>query len=251
MPGSVTAMTTGEINRSDGLSDVVVGVAGEQGAQVLVFEGPDGALRSNPEAFRLPAPPTGFVLATLNEDYLIDLGVAAGSEVLVVEGRDRKLSLDEASKAEVTQAKVTREPLSFAVTSISAGNFSGGRDEELALLAQDGTVHLLTRPQLTGIEKEGDAAARWTSELWATGPWSGDALLMSASVSTSGADDLLIADKASDQLQIVAIGTNATGERSISERKERRGRATASLSVAGGSAAVLPMRLNADALSDL
>ena len=249
LPGSVTAMTTGEINRSDGLTDVVVGVAGEQGTQVLVFEGPDGALRSNPEAFRLTAPATGFVLATLNEDYLIDLGVAAGSEVLVVEGRDRKLSLDEASKAEVMQANVTREPLPFAVTSISAGNFTGGPDEELALLAQDGTLHLLSR--VTGIEKEADATARWTSELWATGPWSGAARLITANVSTSGADDLLIADKASDQLQIVAIDTQATGERSISKRKERRSCVTASLSVAGGSAAVLPMRLNADALSDL
>src|SRR5438876_7082205 len=55
LPGTVTAMTTGEINRADGLTDVVVGVASEQGAQVLVFEGPEGALHAKPEAFRLSA----------------------------------------------------------------------------------------------------------------------------------------------------------------------------------------------------
>jgi hypothetical protein len=32
--GGMTAMAVGEINRSDGLNDVVVGVSGEQGAKV-------------------------------------------------------------------------------------------------------------------------------------------------------------------------------------------------------------------------
>jgi CSLREA domain-containing protein len=254
LPGIVTAMTTGEINRSDGLTDVVVGVALEQGAQVLVFEGPEGALRSNPEAFRLPSPPTGLVLARLNEDYLIDLGAAAGSEVFIVEGRDRKSSLDEASQAEVAQAKVTRQPLPFAVTAISVGNFTGDQDEELALLGDDGSLHLLTRPRATDIEKEGGAAARWTSELWATGPWSDAARLISARVSTSGADDLLVIDKANDQLQIVTKDKGEIGEtadRSSTTTEKRRGRVAASLNATGGSRAVLPMRLNADALSDL
>jgi len=40
LPGPVTAMTTGETNRADGLTDIVVGVAHAGAAQVLVFEGP-------------------------------------------------------------------------------------------------------------------------------------------------------------------------------------------------------------------
>jgi hypothetical protein len=44
LPGSVTALIVGEINRRDGLTDVVVGIVGADGPEVLVFEGPNGAL---------------------------------------------------------------------------------------------------------------------------------------------------------------------------------------------------------------
>src|SRR5438552_3588649 len=70
LPGRVTAMTVGEINRRDGLADVVIGIdrsanAGSAGvppavdegaggtpayrAQLLIFEGPEGALKHEPE----------------------------------------------------------------------------------------------------------------------------------------------------------------------------------------------------------
>ena len=54
LPGGVTAMVVGEMNRRDGLDEVVVGVSSERGAKVLVFEGPEGALRAIPEDFELP-----------------------------------------------------------------------------------------------------------------------------------------------------------------------------------------------------
>src|SRR3989442_8582724 len=41
LPGLVTAMTTGEVNRADGLTDVIVGVTTGDGAEALVFEGPN------------------------------------------------------------------------------------------------------------------------------------------------------------------------------------------------------------------
>lgn len=40
LPGKVTAMTSGEINRADGLTDLMVALTGDTGAQVLVFESP-------------------------------------------------------------------------------------------------------------------------------------------------------------------------------------------------------------------
>jgi len=53
---------TGEINRADGLTDLVLAVNGEQGSQVLVFEGPEGALRAEPETFSMPAAVTSLAL---------------------------------------------------------------------------------------------------------------------------------------------------------------------------------------------
>src|SRR6185369_9238535 len=62
LQGGVTAMVVGEINRSDGLDDIVVGVSGESGAKVLVYEGPEGALRAKPEVLRLPTEATSLAL---------------------------------------------------------------------------------------------------------------------------------------------------------------------------------------------
>jgi hypothetical protein len=50
LTGAVTAMAIGEINRRDGLADVVVGITGDDGSYLLVFEGPGGALIGKPES---------------------------------------------------------------------------------------------------------------------------------------------------------------------------------------------------------
>src|SRR5260370_5999375 len=45
LPGAITAMTGGEVNRPDGLTDVVVAVRAESGPRLLGFQGPEGRLR--------------------------------------------------------------------------------------------------------------------------------------------------------------------------------------------------------------
>lgn len=47
LPGRVSAMTAGDVNRADGLTDLIVAVTSSDGAQVLVFESPNGALRGS------------------------------------------------------------------------------------------------------------------------------------------------------------------------------------------------------------
>jgi hypothetical protein len=69
LPGVVTALTTGEINRADGLTDVVIGVTGEHGSQVLVFEGPGGALRAEPEVFELRMAASSLALGQLGRTW--------------------------------------------------------------------------------------------------------------------------------------------------------------------------------------
>ena len=234
LPGRVTALASGEINRADGLTDIAVAVVTDQGARALVFEGPEGALSSQPEAFSLPAPATGLALGRLNEDYLFDLAAAAGPALLVVEGRDRKLSLDAAPQSEVPQAVIKQQSLTFGVRSMSVGNFGGGPGEELALLADDGSLHLLTRRKENRVEKEG-----WSTKRLSAVARPGAFQLITARVSSAGGDDLVIADPANNQLHIV---TNEIG---------KQGLTAATLNVEGGVTAVLPLRLSADAMSDL
>ena len=94
LPGAVTALAVGEINRRDGLADVVVGVTEDPkgfgkplGSVVLVFEGPDGALRAESEVFAMAAPITGLALAALDDDPYYDLAITAGNELVIEIGR--------------------------------------------------------------------------------------------------------------------------------------------------------------------
>ncbi|MGH9760517.1 MAG: hypothetical protein ACREAC_06700 [Blastocatellia bacterium] len=79
LPGKVTALASGEINRRDGLEDIVVGVMTDRGAEVLVFEGPDGAAQAMPEVFPMPGEVASLALGQLDDGYEMDLAVASGS----------------------------------------------------------------------------------------------------------------------------------------------------------------------------
>src|SRR5262249_28948441 len=81
LPGQVTALVVGEINRSDGLDDVVVAVHGDGRARVLVYEGPEGALRAKPEMLDAPEAVTALALGQLDEGDEMDLAIAAGHEL--------------------------------------------------------------------------------------------------------------------------------------------------------------------------
>ena len=168
-----------------------------------MFEGPEGALRSHPEALSLPAPATGLVLGRLNEDYWFDLASSAGPEVIVVEGRDRKLSLEAALQSEVPQAIIKQHSLAFTVSSMTAGNFDGGVGEDLALLATDGSLHLLTQLHQDGGETRVRSAAGWSTRKLSAVVEPGASQLITARVSSTGGDDLVIADSANNQLHLV------------------------------------------------
>ncbi len=88
LAGKVTAFVAGEINRADGLTDLAVAVQGPDGAEVLIFEGPDGALKTKPESLTLQAHATALALGQLDEDYPADLAIAAGHDLLIMHGRE-------------------------------------------------------------------------------------------------------------------------------------------------------------------
>lgn len=244
--GTVTTLVTGEINRRDGLADVVVGIVGSDGPQVLVFEGPEGALRGKPEALPLPAEATALALGQLDESYEMDLAVAAGREVLVLHGRDRKLSLDEARQAQVPPAAMDGHAMPFAIASLAAGDFVWDEDHrtDLALLSEDGMVHLMGRER-TGTGAWGEVANVPVS----SGSRVSAPLMMKARVSVGPADDLVVVDRANHQLHIMMGDTRAADKMSASV--SQRSPISVPLDVDSEPMAVLPMRLNEDALSDL
>jgi hypothetical protein len=280
LPGGVTAMVVGEINRRDGLDDIVVGVSGQQGPKAVVFEGPQGALKASPETFDLPKEATSLALGQLDDNYEMDLAIAAGHDLMVLHGRDRKLSLPDELRFDVPAVRMSRQTFPFRLRAVISGNFGGDSEYELAVEGDDGFLRVLSdrasnapvqdpaavtdEPRLETVSgrvrfdrvqtggNRGAAVSR--SSEWSvvkTQPCPASRLFK-ARLSTSANEQLMGVDSSHDFISILpsaavddALGTSdVTGETQVPSE-------TMELEAASMPIAVLPMRLNADALSDL
>jgi VCBS repeat-containing protein len=252
LPGKVTALLGGEINRVDGLIDLVAGIVGPDGPQVLVFEGPRGALRSEPEIFELPSEATALALGQLDEDSPIDLAVAAGSELLIVHGRDRGLWLP---VKPVTPPPVNKERVSFPFTiaSMVAGDFvwEGDQREEVALLTADGTVRVVGQEKTETTKQKASGIEAWHTEPLASGSWPSASRLIRAHLSTLPGDDLVLVDSANHQLHPLINNGTKQATRTTVDKPRPSFLSPAILDVEGEPLTVLPMRLNDDLLDDL
>ena len=239
--GRATALVTGEINRADGLADVVVGIMAPDGPKALIFEGPREALLSSPEQFPLQSEAEALALGQLDDEYTIDLAVAAGGELVIIYGRDRRLSHTEANRAQVRQARIDRYGFPFSIKSIAIGDFTGTHKKAIALLSSDGALHLVreTGTRGNGARKEAHSGK---SEILSANRLPAAGRLICARISGRPSDDLLIIDEAGRHLHIMVDDSN---------QQSGHLRALVSLDTENAPVAVLPMRLNPDALSDL
>ena len=141
LPGAVTAFVVGEVNQTDGKADVAVAVNGDRGAQVLVFADAAGVQSDEPASYPLPAAASQLVAGILDDDAGHDLAAVANGEVLILHGR---------SDSEKAAKRVETLRLPFAAQSVALGEFIWDREsrQELAVLATDGSVHLVARGTL-------------------------------------------------------------------------------------------------------
>lgn len=103
LPGKLTALASGDVNRIDGLADLVVAVDGSAGPRLLVLEGPDGALGMAPEVIPMPARVSALALGQFDGDGPVDISAATGADVALVHGRDRKLVAGEPGLADAVR----------------------------------------------------------------------------------------------------------------------------------------------------
>jgi hypothetical protein len=276
LPGVVTALAAGDVNRRDGLIDLLVATDGEGGPRLHVFEHANGALRSGPESFALPAAATSVAVGQLDEGAEIDFVAAAGDQLIVVQGRDRRTSLDAEGRAQVPGALISRVNFETPVLSVSVGDFAGGHRQEIAALTAGGELRLLQRlaettgvgaTETTGANEseatgEGTPAAPLFAEAAASLPLPAAATvspnaprsLMRAKVSALPKDDLVVLDGAAGQLHLVTQAAAAAPGGSEAEAADGRAAGlllAASFDASGGASAVLPMRLNEAALDSL
>ena len=143
LPGALTALAVGEVNRADGLADIVAGVRGESNAHLLVFESADGALGAEPESFAAAGQINGIATGLLDESYEHDIAFVVGDQLIAIQGRDRRLSLPLAARAPVLTPQLSTRRLNFAAVQIAIGEFSAGWNGDIGLQAADGAVSLL------------------------------------------------------------------------------------------------------------
>ncbi len=152
--GSVTAFAAGEINRRDGLTDLALGIDGPDGSGVLVLEGPLGAAKATPELLPMPSSVNSLAFGQLDEHYTLDLAVASGKTLVVVHGRDRKLTLAREDQLAIHSAHLSEVEFSSQLRSVMIGNFKGDSSFAIALLTEEGELQVLSQPRRTGRERE-------------------------------------------------------------------------------------------------
>jgi uncharacterized repeat protein (TIGR01451 family) len=250
LPGAITAMKTGEVNRRDGLADVIVGIITSTGPQVLIFQNGKGALRAEPESFALPDAASDFALGQFDSDALPDLAIAAGHNLIVLYGRDREAAPNPTNR-EAPRAITSRQSFPFTLQSLASGDFTGKPQASLAALSGDGAAYLLsaTFKKQRNAEQE-KKNLRWKTQTLAQGTWSGSARLLKAKVSSLPQDDLLLIDSSNRQLRIIEIGNRQPSGQQANSSSSGRG-TLVDLEVEDEPVAALPMRLNADAIDDL
>jgi hypothetical protein len=212
LPGALGALATGDHRLSSGVGAVAVGVSAADGAKLLVFGGPSGALHADAVSHPLPAAATDMVFAHLDEDARADVAVAAGRSLVVVSGL----------------GQVAAREFGASISSLAAGSFAGASRQSLALLSEDGVVSVATAPRAGSVEK----VAGWEVERVASGVGAASRLA-GASIDGNGSDDLLVVDKGARSVRVVSAGREAN------------------LAVDGEPVAVAAMRLNGDSVRDL
>ncbi|HBB94854.1 MAG TPA: hypothetical protein DC054_05635, partial [Blastocatellia bacterium] len=260
LPGNVTAMSVGEINRPDGLPDIVIGGRDLAGPYALVFEGPEGALRAEPERFELPSAPAAFAIGQFEGSPDREVVIAAGSELAVIEGRDRKLSLNAGEKSKVAPAAVTLRAMPYAITALAAGDFiwDSAHNTDLALLDTNGSVHFLSVTSdidaATPRRKLGWGEQRTVSlgTISSSASSSAKPSLVTARLSAHQTDDLLMVGTGQEQIRLVNADPARRDE--TGQLLDADGATTPTATALNAETtvtAVLPMRLNEAALSSL
>ncbi len=146
LPGRLTALGSGDVNRRDGLADIAVGVASDLGPQLLVFEGPDGAERAVPEVVALPDAARSIAVGQVDEDPSIDVVAGCGRYLAVVHGQDRKLVAgSDGSPTEGKAATMTLRELAEPIRAVAVADLDRDGVADIGVLFVSGRTESFHR----------------------------------------------------------------------------------------------------------
>lgn len=148
LSGRVTALTAGEIDAADNRADLAIGVEGDAGASLLVFEDAEnGVLASSPSIYQISSPAISLELGKLDDDLFADTAILNTDGVSVLHGRNQRGGEESAKSGAARMEKIN---LPFLPQTLAIGNFIWNRagKTQLALLTEDGGVRIARRGEL-------------------------------------------------------------------------------------------------------
>ena len=130
LPGSITALTSGEFRAADGKDDVAVGIGGSSGTVLLIFDGAEGGVFAEPMETAIDGTARSLRFASMDHDPFVDLVIASDDQVLIAHGWGRKTESVLSTRLEL----VSTVP---GLRSISVGHFVWDREGRLEIAAQN------------------------------------------------------------------------------------------------------------------
>jgi uncharacterized repeat protein (TIGR01451 family) len=249
LPGKVTDLIAGDVNRMDGLSDVLVAINGASGSKLLVYEASNGALNADPEILNLPSEAKSLAIGQLDDAFPVDIAVAAGREMLIIHGRDRKHSTIEGRRLDLNPPAVTRITVSFQIAGLATGDFANDLRHEIALLSADGVCHFYQRASQSKTNRWQETSATALPGARKSPIEPSQGALIAARISSSPKDDLLFIDQQGGQLSMLMNESAAAIE--ASPAASSRFLVAGSFDTEGAPVAAMGMRLNTDAINDI
>jgi CSLREA domain-containing protein len=279
LPGLVTALATGDVNRSGDSNDLIVGVAGTDGPKLLVFESNSSLLVAQPTVHSVNADVRSLVIGQLDNDNFGDVAFVAGNQVNILHGTSERRE-DDVVRPVINAGQLEVLTLPISATAITLGDFVWDRESrtEIAVSSNDGGVEIIARGSLDThqydvgeiqrarlVLAEVRDGKRPMSDYLALGrglsnrsePWTvvkkidaaSNATLLTARLSARPSDDLLVVNNDSREIQVlngVRPRSNEIRAHHASTIKAADKLLNLTLAATEDAVAVMPMRVSAD-----
>ena len=242
-PGQITALTSGEINRRDGLADLAVAVAEGDQAQLFLFQDATGALGAEPLKVTLPTAAGRLLMAFADEDGYGDLVAAGSQKLMLVRGGDWSQEKRASNHGRNVAPLLESFTLPADILAMTSGRFGQGNIRQLAVFTADGRLALLHQAAMAQSLRKGSHVGDEGYEL-SVAP-SRDLNLLP--VIHKGQAGLELAVWTSSGMEVLPL---ANPSQSLSAKGVPSRLASEPLPISGGIRDVLPMRLNRDPLTD-
>ncbi len=247
LPGVATAMIAGEFYNPVDFDRLVLAVSGPDGSKILFFDERSLSFLTEPRYLELAHEVEDLAWGRMDDDGSADLLVAAGNELVIVSGREL-FQLDGTEPGEeLDEAAVTSISLAFRPIALAVGDFitDDNAKPELAALSMDGKIHIFKGfDEMAKGFRERITLSALDSDI-SSGKRPG---LLTANISTHPSDDLLLIDPQDGNMSVMFGETREEDDYGDAFPQPF---SIASLGIHDQPVAVLPMRLNSDALQDL